>query len=226
MKKIAKTIAAVSLLASSILANSNTPLYSDNSRRGFVEVQKVLNEEDSETKILGIQPTSEIIGKTKNRYDLKFGLATEDTRVYGYLWNDKGRNNEKGIGIGGESSIYTSSSNSYFYLGGGAGIGQQSVKGEWRSLSTSATKVSFIVGKDQSEPTFMQFESNTFVISISLEAGFRYRFSKNIEIGVSGYTRNDSYQVSYRTVSNSQILNDITFSEGIVGWKTGLTVKF
>ena len=172
-----------------------------------------------ENYVLGGQPTSEILGKNGTRLEAQIGFVGETlhgydrARSFMYVWNNKEKNNEIGLGIGGEYIYRPFTFREIgLHLGGKAGIGYQKMNGERRTFSTRSNKINFITDSSDtpvSTPTEVEFNKDTYVVSIALITGISYSLATNIELDLNINYELSNYQVGYKNLNEYDVENDI-----------------
>lgn len=185
--------------------------------------------------IFSKQPTGELVGEDGIHNEIRYGILVTDKntkkdtgRVYFYAWNNSEKNNEIGVGFGGDlmGQPFSSMPKLSLFLGGQIGIGMQQVKGDTKTISTSLNKLSFVTDKGILDPTEMTYEDNTYLLDIGLNLGTNYRINKDFSIDLAYVYRYNQYQVSYRTAENDQVLNNMSFNQDNYNIKLALNYQF
>lgn len=185
-----------------------------------------------DNKIFGFQPVGELVGDSGSQIELRLGLSNfennnEQSRAFLYAWNNSEKNDELGIGIGGEWIMHPFDNKSIgLVIGGQAGVGYQAVAGSEVTLSTNLNKVTYVIGSSNLTPTVAEFEDDTYVIDIALTLGTTYKFTDNLMIDLAYVYKYDAYQVSYRNKDSATILNQMSFEQDNHMIRTGLTYRF
>jgi hypothetical protein len=209
---ITKTILGLTLLTGAAQANS------------FFEYS-LAQSSAQESQIFGIQPVSEIVGSDSIVHKFKYGIATERSRIFflGTVAPDK--NNEMGLGFGGEWHTKITQDWDWF-LGTEIIFAKQATSGDSVTLSTNANKVNFVTDQNISRtPTKMTYEKDTFDFQIGLTLGTTYNISKNLDlVGQYKYGANN-YSVSYKN-EGTNISNDMNFKQDTHEFGIGLAYKF
>lgn len=199
----------------------------------YVAVSVAQNSSDSES-IFGAQPVGELVGEDGQEYQLRFGTyvnsATTNkpmSRLYGYIWNNPEKNNEVGIGLGGELIGRPFDSLGVdFILGGQAGYGKQFVSGDRTDISTSLNKLSFVTDTGVMNPTTITYQEDTAVLDIALTLGATYEFSKVCSMDLAYVYKYNQYQVDYVTDENTNVDNNMSFKQGNNQIKVAFNYKF
>lgn len=202
-------------------------------RNTYLAISVAQNSSDEE-KIFGAQPVGELVGENGQEYQLRYGIYVNNantnlpmSRVYTYLWTNPEKNNEVGIGLGGEligrpiDSIKLD-----FVLGGQIGYGKQFVSGDKTNISTSLNKLSYVTDAGVMTPTGMTYQEDTGVLDIALTLGATYEFSKVLSMDLAYVYKYDQYQVDYRTDQDPNVDNSMSFKQGNNQIKIGFNVKF
>ncbi len=202
-------------------------------RNTYVSLSVAQNFSDNEA-IFGAQPVGELVGTDGQEYQLRYGIYVNNattnlpmSRVYTYLWTNPEKNNEVGIGLGGEligrpfDSIKLD-----FVLGGQIGYGKQFVSGDTKQISTSLNKLSYVTDAGVMTPTDMTYQEDTGVLDIALTLGTTYEFSKTLSVDLAYVYKYDQYQVDYRTAQDPSVENNMSFKQGNNQIKVGVNVKF
>lgn len=225
MKKMFKSGAIVASIVLGLGATSA-------SAEAFVSAGYGVNS-SGDKNILSIQPAAELVGDGGSQIEVRVGfsgndyMGNEQSRAYLYGWNNPDKNGEVGFGVGGEWISRPFDNKSIgLVVGGQVGYGWQGVSGKEQAISTSATKVSFIVGNSASAPSVATYENDTYVLDIGLTLGTTYAITKNWSIDLGYVYKYSNYQVSYRTNANSQVLNELTFNQDNHMIRTGLNYRF
>jgi hypothetical protein len=183
-----------------------------------------------DTNILGYQPLSEIVGESGTQYNVKFGIVNETygMRFYGYGWSDPDKNNEIGLGFGGDwgGYIFNSLPSVRSYVGGQIGFGYQPVKGEHTRISTSVNKLSYVTDNVVSTPTNITYTKDTSVLNIGLVLGFNYYISADWDLDLAYVYTMSKYQFTYVTEEDSSISNNMSESQDSHGINVYLNYKF
>ena len=178
-----------------------------------------------ESQIFGIQPVSEIVGSDSIVHKFKYGTSTERARIFflGTVAPDK--NNEMGLGFGGEWHTKITQDWDWF-IGTEIIFAKQDTAGKSEILSTNANKVNYITDSGISRtPTKMTYNKDTFNFQIGLTLGTTYNISKNLDlVGQYKYGSNN-YSIGYKN-EGTNISNDINFKQDTHEIGIGLAYKF
>lgn len=215
---LTKTVLAAALTATLASANSTE-------NDSFLEYS-LAQSSAQESAIFGIQPVSEIVGSDSTVHKIKYGINKEKARVFFLGTYAPDKNGEIGLGFGGEWHTKINENWGWF-IGSEIVFAKQFVAGDTVNLSTNATKVSFVTQQNiSSTPTVATYEEDNFNFQIGLTLGTKYKISKDLDlVGQYKYGMNN-YQVAYRTAGNSNILNNMTFSQDTHEFSVGLSYKF
>lgn len=180
------------------------------------------------SKLFGAQPVDEILGGDAMVHKFKYGAASEDWRIFWLGSLSPDRNNEIILGFGADW-IHKINDNFSWYLGTEVGMGRQNVKGDTASVSTNATKVSYVISGISPQtytPTTIKYEENTELLTIGLTLGTTYKLSKNLDLSAQYNYRYDTYQVAYRNQDDTTILNSMTVKQDNHTFGLSLAYKF
>jgi len=211
--------------------HSNNSSYSSSySSNSYFLSLGVIENSSEENKILGVQPLSEIVGEGGTEFDLKFGIVTEDKAIKVYLfgWSNSDKNNELGLGFGGEwgGHIISSVPKLKLYLGAEMGFGYQPVSGDSKTISTSVNKLTFVTDEAVLTPTKMTYTEDTTLLNINLILGANYPVTNNVDIDIFYRYSRSQYQFSYRTEEDSSIENSLTEQQDNHGIGINLNYRF
>lgn len=183
-------------------------------------------------KILDVQPISEVVGQNGRRNEIHLGLSAEveegrdKAKVFLYAWQNSYKNNEKGLGLGGQWIFRPYDTDLGIILGGKAGIGKQNMIGKTAVFSTNADKALYVTSEPQDNvPTQVEYVEDTYVISLAFLTGLSYTLTKDIELELNLEYRQDTYQSAYINVNAEQIIhNGLTFKQDV--WNTGFYMSY
>lgn len=220
--KFLKSILMASVLVTSLFAEVDP----------YISVN-VSGVSSGDSKVFGIQPVSELVGDSGSQVELRLGLSAldydnyEKARSFLYIWGNGAKNNELGIGLGGEWIVRPFENKSFgLVIGGQAGIGYQSVAGSTTTVSTNVNKVTHIVGQNNVSSTIAEYEDDTYVFDLGLTLGTTYQFNKNLAFDLGYVYKYDIYQLSYRNQDSRSVLNEITVEQDNHMIKAGLVYRF
>ena len=247
MKKLSLMAIMALSLATGVQAIDNTPFFtkhkleesknidnSDKNSNVYIGISRTTFS-TSDIKVLSVQPAKEIVGEGGSEIDLRIGLASsrksdksEVAKIYLYAWSNPDRNSEVGFGGGGEyiATPFESIKGLQFLIGGQVGYGWQGVKGDTTRISTSANKLSYVTNTINMNPTDITYTEDSYAIRVDLTLGSTYQVTNNLSLDLAYVYQYSNYQVEYRTVERSSILNTITFGHDSHGLKVGLNYKF
>lgn len=228
MKKISKNLKkTIYLVAASSLFVVNA-----NASESYLSLNYGLLS-SGDNKVLDYQSVGELVGTGGSQVELRLGVSAfdlnqkEESRGYLYLWNNAEKNNELGIGIGGEWIMHPFDNKNFgFVLGGQAGLGYQDVSGKEKTISTNVNKLNYIFGANRFVPTVAEFQDDTYVLDIALTLGSTYELTKNLSFDFGYVYKYDLYQVSYRNQDAKSILNQMTLNQDNHMLKMGLNYRF
>lgn len=192
------------------------------------------------SKVMGIQPTKELIGNNLSIVKISYGWSVTQTKktkeplngsrfgFYGTFSNSVQRDLSCGLD-------FTLSNRNFNYhgftpyFGGGIGLGFRNDKGDRKNVSTSVNKYTYVTTKDLSTlktPNVAIFQKDTTWIETSFSIGIEWFIKNNLSAKV-GYKYQDRiYNVSYRLKGSPKILNDLTINQRYNGFEASLTYSF
>jgi len=200
---------------------------------------KMGRDSTSEGYILGIQPISEIVGEGGTQYELRYGYVGESmrgldkARAFAFAWNNPDKNNEIGLGIGGEW-IFRPFDNPDFgiILGGKAGLGYQKMDGKTDVFSTNANKLTYVISdhdtnedSQQYVATEVEYLTDTYTVSITFMTGLTYTINRHWSINGNLEFKKDSYQAAYMN-KDSEIRNAMTMVQDSINSSISLIYSF
>ena len=201
-----------------------------------VEIGK---ESSGEDYILGIQPVSEIVGKNGRQYEFRYGYVGESlrgldkARAFGFLWNNPDKNNELGLGIGGEW-VFRPFNNPDFgvVLGGKVGIGKQNMDGKTAVFSTNANKLTYVTADQDTNPdnqqkihTEVEYLTDTYVVTSTLLTGLTYTLDSHWSINGNLEFKKGFYQATYMN-KDSEIRNAMSMTQDSINTSISFIYSF
>lgn len=202
-------------------------------RNSYVSISIAQNSSDTEN-IFGVQPVGELVGEDGQELQIRYGTYVNNansnlpmSRVFGYMWTNTEKNNEIGIGLGGEMIGRPFDSLKLdFILGGQIGYGKQFVSGDRTNISTSMNKLSYVTDAGILNPTTITYNEDTSVLDIALTLGATYEFSKRTSFDLAYVYKYNQYQVDYTTDENTNVQNNMSFRQGNNQIKFAINYKF
>lgn len=186
--------------------------------------------------IMTIQSLGEIVGGNSPYHEIRYGVSSlntigatkADAFVFGYYAPDKNR--EMGFGLGGtlNGTLTEDIPKLTWKIGGKAGYGWQSVKGESKTISTNINKLTYVTSGNYSAykvPTKMTYEDDTYVLSLGLVTGLGYDISPAWRIDTEFSYRAAYYQFAYRN-QGSSVLNAFTTTQDQWISTIGVTYRY
>lgn len=184
--------------------------------------------------IMSIQDFSEIVGSDSDYHEIRLGVSSYNGSqavlsgfLFGYYMPDK--NEEKGLGIGGEWNVNPFDSNYLtFKIGGKGSLGVQNVEGTETTISTQINKLTYITSQNMSvykTPTKMSYTDDNYAFNIDLVLGTTLTLTKNLALNADFNYRYANYQVSYK-VNGQDIENSLTQKQDQYITTIGLTYSF
>lgn len=191
-------------------------------------------QKSEESFIFSKQPVDELVGEGGVQNEIRYGRFTSysntglpTSRVFLYGWQNSEKNNEIGLGFGGDLMGQPFQNKKInLYLGSQVGFGMQKMKGDTKTISTSLNKLSFVTDKGVLDPTEATFQDDTYVLQIGLNLGASYEVKKDLFLDVGYIYTYNQYQVDYRTGEDDRIRNNMSFNQDSHGIKFAINYRF